>query len=100
MTHFTLATTKSILWYSPEANEPQNGAAASDYSGAAKQKGLKSADYSDYADFSQVLNYLKAGRRQRGLLINFGTKSLQHQRFIWCLEDQRPDDARKEICVI
>jgi GxxExxY protein len=48
----------------------------------------------------QVLNYLKAGRRQRGLLINFGTKSLQHQRFIWSLEDQRPDAPEKEICVI
>jgi PD-(D/E)XK nuclease superfamily len=49
---------------------------------------------------AQVLNYLKAGRRQRGLLINFGTKSLQHQRSIWSLEDQRPDDPKKEICVI
>ena len=49
---------------------------------------------------AQVLNYLKAGRRQRGLLINFGTKSLQHQRFIWSLEDQRPAAPEKEICVI
>jgi GxxExxY protein len=45
---------------------------------------------------AQVLNYLKAGRHQRGLLINFGTKSLQHQRFVWSLEDQRPDDAQKK----
>jgi GxxExxY protein len=39
---------------------------------------------------AQVLNYLKAGRHQKGLLINFGNKSLQHQRFIWSLEDQGP----------
>ena len=31
---------------------------------------------------AQVLNYLKASRQQRGLLINFGTRSLQHQRFV------------------
>ena len=32
---------------------------------------------------AQVLNYLKAGGHQRGLLINFGIRSLQHQRFVW-----------------
>ncbi len=31
---------------------------------------------------SQILNYLKASRMKVGLLINFGTKSLQHQRYI------------------
>ena len=31
---------------------------------------------------SQVLNYLKATGLVRGLLINFGTPSLQHKRFI------------------
>jgi GxxExxY protein len=35
---------------------------------------------------AQVLNYLKAGRHKRGLLINFGTRSLQHQRFVWSYE--------------
>jgi GxxExxY protein len=35
---------------------------------------------------AQVLNYLKAGRHERGLLINFGTRSLQHQRFVWSHE--------------
>jgi len=35
---------------------------------------------------AQVLNYLKASRQQRGLLINFGTRSLQHQRFVWSHE--------------
>ena len=37
---------------------------------------------------AQVLNYLKAGGHQRGLLINFGTRSLQHQRFVWSHEHQ------------
>jgi GxxExxY protein len=37
-------------------------------------------------EIAQVLNYLKAGRQQRGLLVNFGTRSLQHQRFIWSHE--------------
>jgi GxxExxY protein len=32
---------------------------------------------------TQVLNYLKAGGHERGLLVNFGTRSFQHQRFVW-----------------
>jgi len=34
-------------------------------------------------EWAQVLNYLKASSHERGLLINFGTKSLQHRRFVW-----------------
>ena len=32
---------------------------------------------------SQLINYLKAAGLQRGLLINFGTKSLEYKRVIW-----------------
>ena len=32
---------------------------------------------------SQILNYLKATGLKRGLLINFGTSSLQYKRLVW-----------------
>jgi len=32
---------------------------------------------------AQALNYLKATGIRRGLLINFGTLSLQYKRFVW-----------------
>ena len=34
------------------------------------------------AEERQLINYLKAGRIERGLLINFGSESLQFKRFI------------------
>lgn len=39
---------------------------------------------------AQVLNYLKAARRERALLINFGSRSLQHERFVWSNSSQTP----------
>lgn len=33
-------------------------------------------------ELAQVLNYLRASRRQRALLINFGSKSLEHERVV------------------
>ena len=32
---------------------------------------------------AQVINYLKATRLKVGLLINFGSKSLEHKRFVY-----------------
>ncbi len=34
---------------------------------------------------SQIINYLKATRLKVGLLINFGSKSLEHKRFVYNL---------------
>jgi GxxExxY protein len=34
-------------------------------------------------EVAQLLNYLKASRIRRGLLINFGASSLQYQRVVW-----------------
>jgi GxxExxY protein len=38
---------------------------------------------------AQVLNYLKASRQERGLLINFGSGSLEHKRFVWSSDQPR-----------
>jgi len=36
---------------------------------------------------AQVINYLKASKLHRALLLNFGTKSLQHQRLVFNLRE-------------
>ena len=41
-------------------------------------------------EWAQVMNYLKAGHRERGPLINFGSKSLEHKRFIWSTDAPTP----------
>ncbi|MFZ0502678.1 MAG: GxxExxY protein [Chthoniobacterales bacterium] len=40
--------------------------------------------------------YQEAGGHQRGLLINFGNRSLQHQRFVWSHEVSTKPDREKE----
>ena len=44
---------------------------------------------------SQVLNYLKAGRFERGLLLNFGARSLEHRRLVFSqsVESEESADA-------
>lgn len=43
---------------------------------------LKAHDRLGDADASQLINYLKASGLRRGLLLNFGTKSLQFRRIV------------------
>ena len=38
---------------------------------------------------AQLLNYLKATGLNRGLLLNFGTSSLQYKRLVWGYEDKK-----------
>lgn len=38
-------------------------------------------------DEAQVINYLKATKLNKSLLFNFGTKLLQHKRFVMNLEE-------------
>jgi GxxExxY protein len=40
------------------------------------------------AEVAQVLNYLKVSRRERALLINFGSRSLQRERLVWSVAAQ------------
>lgn len=44
---------------------------------------VKAIDALTTRDTSQLLNYLKASKIRRGLLINFGADSLQYKRFVW-----------------
>jgi len=43
---------------------------------------LKAHDGLADADVSQIINYLKASELRRGLLLNFGTRSLQFKRIV------------------
>jgi GxxExxY protein len=40
---------------------------------------------------AQLLNYLRITRYRRGVLLNFGPKTLQHKRFILDLDDTHPE---------
>jgi len=47
---------------------------------------VKAADSLSTQDEGQLLNYLKASRIRRGLLINFGAPALQYKRRVWGCE--------------
>jgi GxxExxY protein len=44
---------------------------------------IKALDVLTGRERAQVLNYLRAARVGRGLLINFGAPSLQYERLVW-----------------
>ena len=44
---------------------------------------IKAMDKLSSNEHAQIINYLKASRLKVGLLINFGSKSLEHKRFVY-----------------
>ena len=44
---------------------------------------LKALAHMSGSEEAQLINYLKATRYKVGLLLNFGTRSLQHRRFVF-----------------
>lgn len=44
---------------------------------------IKALDLLGGREKAQILNYLKASGFRRGLLINFGARSLQYERMVW-----------------
>jgi GxxExxY protein len=44
---------------------------------------VKALDELTGRERSQLLNYLKASGHRRGLLLNFGARSLQYERMVW-----------------
>jgi GxxExxY protein len=48
---------------------------------------IKAMDKLSSIEHAQIINYLKATRLKVGLLINFGSKSLEHKRFVYNLRE-------------
>jgi len=46
-------------------------------------------------EVAQLINYLRVARRSRGLLLNFGTMSLQHRRLVLELADDPANRSGK-----
>lgn len=45
-------------------------------------------------DVTQAVNYVRAARIDRGLLLNFGTKNLEHRRLVWRRSEPGPASSR------
>ncbi|MEO5564572.1 MAG: GxxExxY protein [Chitinophagaceae bacterium] len=43
---------------------------------------LKATSEMENKDYNQIINYLRVFRMEVGLLLNFGSKSLQYKRFV------------------
>jgi len=62
---------------------------------------LKALDRLSGSEESQVINYLKSSGLQKALLLNFGTKSLQHKRMVLNLrESAQSADESKDVAFI
>ena len=44
---------------------------------------VKAHDALTAIDLAQAINYLRAARLDRGILLNFGGRSLEHRRVVW-----------------
>ena len=44
---------------------------------------IKAMDKLSSNEHAQIINYLKAAKFKVGLLVNFGSKSLEHKRFVY-----------------
>ena len=58
---------------------------------------LKALQRLSGSEEAQVINYLKASGLNRGLLINFGNRSLQHKRFVFNLRESAQSADRNPI---
>ena len=56
---------------------------------------LKALQHLSGTEEAQVINYLKASHLHRALLLNFGSKSLQHKRLVFNLRESAQSADRK-----